>query len=225
MERTLLELKGSEGQENSGFIFPITPESFEINSSVEHVVVNINGLGEILLKGKRNLREISWSCFFPREHYDFCPVSETEMTPAGICVWLLHQLEETGRTAYLNITNFISIPVVVQSFDYGQNDGTGDINYSITLKEVREVDTPNSDTQTAKRPTKEVVSHLYKWKKGDTWKKVAKKETGKTETWTKLKKINKSRIDAAIKAYKKEHSSAKTVKDEEALVGNQILIK
>ena len=221
MEKTKIELKYPEGS----FIFPITPESYDVDFGVENVTVNIHDLGEILLKGKRKLRGISWSSFFPKTYYDFCQVPEGEMLQTAGYVGILSLLAANNTTCTVNITDFISMQVVVESFPHSQNDGTGDVAYSITLKEYRDVDSPTADKQTAKRPTKGVTSHLYQWKNGDTWKKVAKKETGKTENWTKLKKTNDRKITVAVKAYKKKHPAVKTVKDEVALVGTKILIK
>lgn len=218
---TKIEVKIGE----STFTLPVTPESFEISTGYDHQTVNINGLGEILLKGKRNLMTISWSSFFPRKYYDFCQVSEAEFVDPRMYILFLNLATNLDIDVYVSISDFVSMKVVLETFTYGQDDGTADVNYSITFKEVREVDTPDAAKQTAKRPTKKVTSHMYKWKKGDTWKKVAKKETGKTENWKKLKSTNKSRISKAIKAYKKKHPSAKKIKDTTALIGTKILIK
>jgi hypothetical protein len=187
--------------------------------------VNINGLGEVLLRGKRNLRSISWSSFLPRERYEWCQVSEADFKAPPLFIVALHLAEESAMDIRVNITNLISLPVVISSFNFGQDDGVGDVNYSITLVESRDVDTPSADTQTAGRPVKKVTSHLYKWKKGDTWKKVAKKEMGDTEKWKSLKKTNQKRADEAVKKYKKAHPNEKTIKDEVALVGEKVLIK
>lgn len=209
----------------TSFFFPITPESFKVTNGYDHQVVNINGLGEILLRGKRNLRSISWSSFFPRERYEFCQVSEADFKEPAFYILALMLAEAGNIDISISITDLISIPVVVDNFDYGQDDGTSDVSYTITLKEFRDVDTPSADTQTAGRPVKQVTSHLYRWKNGDTWKKVAKKETGKTENWKSLKTTNKKRSDEAIKKYKKAHPQAKTIKEEIALIGEMVLIK
>ena len=221
MDRTKVEIKIGE----NSFILPVTPSAFSVNTGYDHQTVNINGLGEVLLRGKRNLRSVSWSCFFPRERYDFCQVSEADFREPAFYIVMLELAEQLDLDITLSITNLISIPVVLSTFDRGQDDGSGDVNYSITFTETRDVDTPSAEEQTASRPVKKVTSHLYKWKKGDTWKKVAKKEMGDTDKWKSLKQTNKKRIDEAVKKYKKEHPSAKTIKDETALIGEKVLIK
>jgi len=221
MENTKIELQIGE----ASFVFPVTPESFDIQSGYDHQTVNIHGLGEVLLRGKRNLKSISWSSFLPRERYEWCQVSEADFKAPPIFIAALHLAEDDEMDIRVNITNLISMPVVISALNFGQDDGVGDVNYSITLTENRDVDTPSAEKQTASRPVKKVTSHLYKWKKGDTWKKVAKKEMGDTEKWKSLKQTNKKRIDDAVKKYKKEHPNEKTIKDETALIGEKVLIK
>ena len=208
-----------------GIVIPVTPESFEIGVGYDNQTVNINGLGEILLKGKRNLRTISWSSFFPRQYYDFCQVSEAELAEPNGYIALLILAAEAEMTVQVSISDMISIPMMLSSFNYGQDDGTGDVNYTISFTEVREVATPDAAKQTAKRPTKKVVSHMYKWKKGDTWKKVAKKETGKSDNWKNLRKANRKRIDKAAMEYHKKHPKVKKIKETTSLIGVKVLIK
>ena len=221
MEKTKIEIKIGQ----NSFILPVTPSAIDVNTAYDHQTVNINGLGEVLLRGKRNLRSVSWSCFFPRERYNFCQVSEADFREPAYYILMLELAEQLNLDITLSITNLVSIPVVLSTFDRGMDDGTSDVNYSITFTEQRDVDTPTAKKQTANRPVKKVTSHLYRWKNGDTWKKVAKKETGKSENWKTLKTTNKNRINDAVKKYKKAHPSAKTIKDETALIGEKVLIK
>ena len=221
MDRTKVEIKIGE----NSFILPVTPSAFSVNTGYDHQTVNINGLGEVLLRGKRNLRSVSWSCFFPRERYDFCQVSEADFREPAFYIVMLELAEQLDLDITLSITNLISIPVVLSTFDRGQDDGSGDVNYSITFTETRDVDTPSAEEQTASRPVKKVTSHLYKWKKGDTWKSVSKKETGKTENWKKLRELNIKRIDKAAMDYHKKHPSEKKVDESKSLIGTKVLIK
>ena len=190
-------------------VIPVTPESFEIGVGYDNQTVNINGLGEILLKGKRNLRTISWSSFFPRQYYDFCQVSEAELAEPNGYIALLILAAEAEMTVQVSISDMISIPMMLSSFNYGQDDGTGDVNYTISFTKVREVATPDAAKQTAKRPTK----------------KVAKKETGKSDNWKKLRKANIKRIDKAAMEYHKKHPKVKKIKETTSLIGVKVLIK
>ena len=221
MDKTTIEIMIGE----LSFVLPVTPESFNVTTGYDHQTVNINGLGEILLRGKRNLRTVSWSSFFPRQHYDFCQVGEEELLDPMWYAALLHIAENSEVDIKVTISGFLSMAVVLSSFEYGQEDGTGDVNYSITFTETRDVATPDAAKQTAKRPTKKVTSHMYKWKKGDTWKKVAKKETGKSDNWKDLRKANRKRIDKAAMEYHKKHPKVKKLKETTVLIGVKVLIK
>ena len=221
MDRTKIEIQYNGGS----FVFPVTPSGFDNSLEVENTSVTINGLGEMNLKGKKKLQVLSWSCFFPRNWEEWMQVSESELKDATEYVNILKNILEKNETVTVNISDFTSLPCTLESFPRKQDDGTGDIKYSVTFKEFRDVDTDDAKTQTAKRPTKTVTSHMYKWKNGDTWKKVAKKETGSANNWQKIKKANKSTINKAIKNYKKKHPNVKTPKEEAALVGVSILIK
>jgi hypothetical protein len=213
------------------FVFPVTPSEFTNPFSMNNEKVSINGLGEILLKGDRNLSSLGWSSFFPADDYEFLQVKKREKPKRYIEI--LENLAKQKKTVTINITSLISMNCVIDSFEPGMEERGKDVSYSITFVEYRDVDTPSVKKQTAKRPTKNTYSHLYTWKKGDTWKKVAKKETGKAENWQKLRKANLKRIDKAAMAYSKAHTSGNnqgqsntvTAKESTFLVGVKVLIK
>ena len=221
MENTKIKL---EQNGETIFVFPVSPDNFTNPGEMGHDTAVINGLGEILLKGKKKLRTLGWESFFPAQPYDFIQVEEGELWEPLQYIEKIKELENNGTTVTVNITEFLSMDCVISKFEPRMEERGKDVSYSITFTEDVQVDTPDVSKQTAKRPTKEVKSHLYKWKKGDTWKKVAKKETGKSSNYAKLKKANKSRINKAIKAYKKKHN-VKSVKETTALIGTQVLIK
>ena len=57
-------LKGGTGS----LRLPVLPSSYSVTGQQMNTIVTVNGLGEILLKGKRGLYEISFSSFFPLEY-------------------------------------------------------------------------------------------------------------------------------------------------------------
>ena len=201
--------------------FPVTPEMIETSDGVENTSINVSNLGEIVLKGKRNLTSISWSSFFPHEAYDFC-VAKPFRDPAKY-YRLIKKWMAKNYTVTLDIPGILSLNCLIESFVTSPIGGVCDINYSITFKQEKEVDAPSAKKQTAKRPTKSVVAHLYKWKKGDTWKKVAKKETGDSNNSARLVKLNRNRIDKAHFKYFKK--TGKASKGTAFLVGVDIMIK
>lgn len=44
---------------------PINPESFTLSDGMSNTTVTVHGFGEINLKGKRGLKEITLASFFP----------------------------------------------------------------------------------------------------------------------------------------------------------------
>lgn len=57
---------------NDKIRLPILPSSFEVESSQQNTSENVHRKGEVNLLGKRNLKTIEISSFFPNRDYPFC---------------------------------------------------------------------------------------------------------------------------------------------------------
>lgn len=205
---------------------PINPQSFSVEGAQNNTSVIVQNLGEINLKGKRNLYGLSFESFFPAQQYDFCKCNCKE---PFYYISQLKALLENNTTIHLVITDTdVNMQCTIESFSYGQAERNGDVNYSLSLKEYREFKntdvsankTINTTVQKAatKRTSKTVKSQSYKWKKGDTWHKVAKKKTGTSANYKAIRKQNKAVIKKAKKKYPKK-------KEKDALVGYKVVIK
>lgn len=215
---------------------PILPSSIEVQMSQNNTSVMIQNFGEINLKGKRSLYSISFSSFFPHERYEFCKCEPLE--PYNY-VEIFQKWCEDNETLLLCVSGtLISYFCTIEELSFSEEDGTGDVFYTLSLKEYRNpyIKTVQDAIKTifkndtvkkpaTKRVSKTVKSHSYKWKKGDTWNKVAKKETGTSANGKALKKINKKVINDAKKEYRKKHPKAKTIKENVALIGKKVVIK
>ena len=206
---------------------PVLPSEFEMSAAQGNTSVVIHGFGEMNLKGNRGLYSVSVSSFFPAEHYDFCKC--TPKKPSEY-IKIFEKLFEDNETVHLIMTTTpVNFYCTISDFAYSKNDGTGDINFTMKFTEYREnkikkKSKHSSAKETTSRVTKKVKTHSYKWKKGDTWQKVSKKETGTVNYKNKLRIQNKKVIEKAKKAYIKKHK-VKTVKDSVALVGYKVVIK
>ena len=205
---------------------PVNPESFDVESSQNNTSVIVHNLGEINLKGKRNLKGVTFDSFFPAQQYDFCRCACEE--PYAY-IKKLEALLEDNTTLHLVITDTeVNMQCTIETFSYGEAERNGDVYYSLSLKEYRVL--KNADVTvnktvnktvkkaTTKRASKTVKSEKYKWKKGDTWHKVAKKKTGTSANYKALKKQNKDVIKKAMKKYP-------AMKEKDALVGSKVVIK
>lgn len=210
---------------------PVLPSEFEISAAQGNTSVTLYGLGEINLKGNRGLYSISLSSFFPTLHYDFCKCKPEN--PKRY-ISKLKKIFADNETVHLIITTTpINMHCTISDFAYSKNDGTGDINYTMKFTEYRESKSKKKSkyvteklygSECFSRVTKKVKTHSYKWKKGDTWLKVSRKETGTANYTNTLRIQNKKVIEKAKKAYIKKHG-VKTVKDSVALVGYKVVIK
>ena len=222
---------------------PVLPASIEVQQSQSNSSVIVHNFGEVNLKGKRNLYSVSFSSFFPHEKYDFC---KCEPLSAYDYVDIFQTWLSNNETLLLTVSGtLISYHVTIEDFTFSEEDGSRDVTFSVTFKEyrnpyqldlidvltagislIKEITKNNTVKKvTTKRVSKTVTTNSYKWKKGDTWNKVAKKETGSSANGKALKKQNKKVINQAKKAYRKKHPNAKTIKESVALIGKKVVIK
>lgn len=126
-------LKGS----STWFRFPVIPPEYKFSSDSGNEIVTVNALGEVDLGGKRKLRAISFSSFFPKNYDTYC--SYRNLIAPKRCVEIIEELRD-GSPPQLVITGTpINFPCKVEDFNWGEDDGTGDIRFSISLKEHRAV--------------------------------------------------------------------------------------
>jgi hypothetical protein len=210
-----------------GFLLPVNPESYSVENAQQNTSVTIHDFGELNLKGKRALKKVSWSCFFPHEKYDF---SRTKFEdPITFYVFKLTNLLEKNTTVHVMIGEKLNLYGTIESFTWGEDEGTGDVNYSISIKEDRVAqETAEAEADGAMNAAGDVPGGAakisYKWKKGDTWKNVCKAKLGdnSAKVWKKNQKDNKKVITKAKKAYKKKHKKAG--KEAVALIGYKVVL-
>jgi hypothetical protein len=114
---------------------PVVPEEFNITSPWSNQVFNTITLGDINLIGLRGLKGISWSSFFPNHDYPF-------LRDRTMSAWeYAHAIEEIRVRRVpvrLIITDtLMNIAVLIDEFDYGVKDGSGDVYYSISFSEFK----------------------------------------------------------------------------------------
>lgn len=176
---------------------PILPESFELTVGNLNKVVNVNSVGEINLIGKTGLKEISFSAFFPVQNYYFNEYSNP-MKPFRF-ISKLEGWRLSGDPVRVIVTRtHINLEMAIESFNYGEKDGTKDVYYTINFKEYKRLKTrtvAKVKTPAPKRPVKaKKKAKTYAVKRGDNLWNIAKKHYGKGAQWRKIYNRNKKVI-------------------------------
>ena len=118
------------------FQLPMAPPEFEVSVDQKHTTININNIGEALMLGKSGLMEMTIESFFPAQEYYFADVSNAKQPYAYIEKLL--KWKDSGKPMRMNITSTgINKPFVIQSLSYKEQDGSGDVYYSLKLKEYK----------------------------------------------------------------------------------------
>lgn len=115
---------------------PVLPSEYSVSSSQNNTVVNVIGLGDVVLKGKRGLRTISFSSFFPKR-YDAGYCEYSSIRSPKTYVDLIEKMKRAGTIKLIITGTQINFRCTIESFDWGENDGTGDISYTLTFQEYR----------------------------------------------------------------------------------------
>lgn len=191
---------------------PVLPASFEITNSQQNTTVNITSFGEVNLIGKRGLVTFTLSSLFPSKVYGF--VQYKSFPKPYECVKLIKSWMDDPVQVTITKTN-INLKMTIESFTYSEQDGTGDVYYSIEFKEYRkpkvvakkEVKVSKTGTKVTpadtKRASKDVKTTTYIVKSGDTLSAIAKKLTGSSSNYKAIANQNKIKNPNALKVGQK----------------------
>lgn len=117
--------------------FPVNPSSYEIKNPHQNSTININAIGEMNMMGKAGLRTLEISSFFPEEAYGW-EVSYPSMDPYAYVSTIMGFKEEAEPCTITVSGTDVSMKCTIESFSYGEKDGTGDVYFSLSLKEYRD---------------------------------------------------------------------------------------
>ncbi|KLU66760.1 LysM domain/BON superfamily protein [Desulfosporosinus acididurans] len=176
-------------QDNEKLRLPVPPPKYDIKKSLNNSTAIVEGLGEVSFIGKPKLAEIPpIESFFPNHSYPFCqynPFPSPKECTDLIDKWML-----SGKPIRYIVTGAINTECTIESFQYGTRDGTGDVYFSLELKEYKVISTKTTSVSTNTmsimevstpqviRPVEKVTPKTYTVKSGDTLWGIAKKELG-----------------------------------------------
>ena len=191
---------------------PIRPASFDVTFENTHQTVNVQTRGDVTILGKKGLKAYTIESFFPAQDYPFADYAK-DRNPWEYVKEILGW-QETPIQFIITKTK-INKNVIITSFQFGEDDGTGDITYSITMKDYR----PPKYTKPLKavlepvktekkKPEKENSRSDNKPKKkihtvngNDTLRSIAKKYYGSGSYANKIYNANKTVIEKAAKKH------------------------
>lgn len=115
---------------------PVIPPEFTIESPFGVETYNSIQQGDISLVGLRGLKTVTWSSFFPSKSY---PFSAGGSTDAWSYVNTLEGYRDRRVPVRLVMTGGpdLNIAALIPEFTYSEQDGSGDIFYTITFQEFK----------------------------------------------------------------------------------------
>ncbi|UDN56646.1 LysM peptidoglycan-binding domain-containing protein [Clostridioides sp. ES-S-0010-02] len=192
-------------QANDTFRFPVFPSSFEINSKAIVNTSNILKTGEIAVFGGVGLRTTEISSFFPKNDYTFCDY--TGFPSPYDCVNKIEKWMNEGFILRFTVTETnINMEVIIDSFKYEEKDCTGDVYFTLNLKEYKRIQIPKINTSSNDKLSSKLDLPLtkgfevknkqktHKVGKGDSLWSLAKKYYGNGDLWKKIYDANKKLI-------------------------------
>jgi hypothetical protein len=123
-------------QRSKRVMLPVLPQEYQVTSDQNNTVVNVIGIGDVVLKGKRGLQRITFSSFFPmRYDRSFCETSNLRKPKEY--VKLIESMKRSGALKSIITETPVNYWSTIETFEWGEQDGTGDIYYTLTLQEYR----------------------------------------------------------------------------------------
>lgn len=117
---------------------PVLPAQFKIQSGMKNETYDVISQGEIKLIGMPTLKSISLDSFFPNQDYSFLRDKDYKG-------WQYVETIEDWKSERVpirliiseNSRDIINMPCTIETFEFGVQDGTGDIYYTLTLSEFK----------------------------------------------------------------------------------------
>ena len=120
---------------------PVLPQTFQTKNGSNNSSVNIAGLGEIIIMQSRPALRFSFSSFFPAAGFPGLQVAS--LTPPLELIQKINEWKAGREPVHFIATACgVDLYVAIEDFNYSEQGGDpGTYQYSITLKEYREITT------------------------------------------------------------------------------------
>lgn len=119
---------------NEKLRLPITPY-FEVQGGNNNSTEDLNEVGTINLAGKPGLRSVSISSFFPSKPGPYLESGDVVLDPYYYYNKINTWARETEPIRLIITETPYNFEVLVDSFNAGEQDGTGDVTYTLEMSE------------------------------------------------------------------------------------------
>lgn len=198
-------------------LIPWLPEKIIVDGNETGLVTySILNLGDVNVASGQDLKEVSWSSYFPgAKHKDLPFLRDSWQDPKNYQT-LLEDWRSKGTELRLTVSGTkISYRMQLQDFTIAHEGGSGDYTYDISFIQYRELTVSvvsttkkSSKAKSTSVGNKAAKTKTYTIKKGDTLWAIAKKYLGSGTKWKTLYNLNKSAIESAAKKHGKKNSNS-----------------
>lgn len=183
---------------------PVLPLSLQVKNGSKNESVNVAGLGEIVIMQSRPALQFNFSSFFPATKFPGLQVSR--ITKPLSLVQKINTWKASKKPVHFIVTACgVDLYCTIEDFTYSEEGGDpGTYQYSITLKEYREievrqvkVDIPKATASVKKeepRVDNSVQPKTYTVVSGDSLWNIAKKFYGNGAQYTTIYNANRGVI-------------------------------
>lgn len=173
-------------------MLPVTPESYEVATAINITTANVVGVGDVSIAGKNRGEGITLEGFFPAQQYNF--LTGAYMDPYQIAATIENWCQNAEVVRYIVAGTSVNRPCLVESIRYGEQDGSNDVYYSISLAPYVYLSAPtvSAEAGTLDRAveTPPAVQDTYTVVRGDTLWELARKFYGEPRLAYKMATAN-----------------------------------
>lgn len=198
---TEIWFKKDDASDEVAIRLPVLPSEYERVTSTSYEDSSVLSLGNVAIFKSNGLTKMSFSSFFPAKYYPFC--AYTDIKDPYDYVSYLKDWKNKGTVIRVILTGTdINQQMKITDFTYGENDGTGDVYYTVDFVEHRQIIIPKITTETTtQRPTTTTTTttntttntttqKTHKVVSGDCLWNIAKKYYGKGSEYPKIQNAN-----------------------------------
>lgn len=125
--------------EGKRHVLPVNPGEISVSTSSNSSTQEVVKLGDVNILGGRVLADTSFSSIFPKDYSQSYVNQHTQKHPPNKWVQILESARNSNHRVRLIVTDTkINMLMTIEKFEWGYVDATGDVEYSIDLKEYRD---------------------------------------------------------------------------------------